>query len=136
MRLPVDGLTRGGIQSVSNVVNAGPVGSRRSAFATTRSCSAGYDATVATLEDLEARVAALEATQADYRAALAAVNALGANQRELAEGQRRLNSDVAALINVVAGVENTLIDTNARVRSMEKGQAEIKDLLIRALDTF
>jgi len=80
-------------------------------------------------------VAALEAGQADYRAVLAAVNALGANQRELAEGQRQLNSDVAALINVVAGVENTLADTNARVRSMEKGQAEIKDLLIRALDS-
>lgn len=80
-------------------------------------------------------MAALEAGQADYRAVLAAVNALGANQRELAEGQRQLNSDVAALINVVAGVENTLADTNARVRSMEKGQAEIKDLLIRALDS-
>ena len=37
---------------------------------------------MATLEDLEARVAALEASQADYRAVLAAVNALGANQRE------------------------------------------------------
>ncbi|HYR15375.1 MAG TPA: hypothetical protein VEQ67_14325, partial [Mycobacterium sp.] len=34
---------------------------------------------MATLEDLEARVAALEASQADYRAVLAAVNALGAN---------------------------------------------------------
>ena len=31
---------------------------------------------MATLEDLEARVAALEASQADYRAVLAAVNAL------------------------------------------------------------
>jgi len=29
---------------------------------------------VATLEDLEARIAALEASQADYRAVLAAVN--------------------------------------------------------------
>jgi hypothetical protein len=37
---------------------------------------------VATLEDLEARVAGLEAAQADYRAVLTAVNALGANQRE------------------------------------------------------
>jgi hypothetical protein len=37
---------------------------------------------MATLEDLEARIAALEASQADYRAVLAAVNALGANQRD------------------------------------------------------
>ncbi len=37
---------------------------------------------MATMEDLEARVAALEASQADYRAVLSAVNALGANQRE------------------------------------------------------
>ena len=41
---------------------------------------------MATLEDLEARVAALEASQADYRAVLAAVNALGANQRDHALG--------------------------------------------------
>ena len=37
---------------------------------------------MATLEDLEARVAALEAAHADYRAVLAAVNALGANQEQ------------------------------------------------------
>ena len=41
---------------------------------------------MATLEDLEARIAALEASQADYRAVLAAVNALGANQRDHALG--------------------------------------------------
>lgn len=82
---------------------------------------------MATLEDLEARVAALEASHADYRAVLAAVNALGANQRELAEGQRQLRADVD-------GIKSTLADTNARVRSLEDGQAEIKDLLIRALD--
>ena len=62
------------------------------------------------------------------------VNALGANQRELAEGQRHLKSDVAALTDDVAGVKSTIGDTNARVRSLEEGQAEIKDLLIRALD--
>jgi len=32
-------------------------------------------------------------------------------------------------------LETKTDDTNARVRSMEEGQAEIKDLLIRALDT-
>lgn len=68
----------------------------------------------------EARIAALEAAQADYRAVLTAVRALGANQREYA----------ARLIRV----EGTLDDTNARVRSLEDGQSEIKDLLIRALD--
>ena len=61
-----------------------------------------------TLEELEARVAAPEAAQADYRAVLATVNALSANQREIA--------------------------TTARVRSLEEGQVEIKDLLVRALE--
>ena len=75
---------------------------------------------MATLEDLEARVAALEAAQADYRAVLTAVNALGANQRD---HSLRL-----------AAVETKVEDTNARVRSLEEGQAEIKELLIRALD--
>lgn len=82
---------------------------------------------VATLEDLEARIAALEAAHADYRAVLAAVNALGSNQRDIALSQRELRNDVA-------DVKNTLSDTNARVRSLEEGQAEIKDLLVRALD--
>ncbi len=90
---------------------------------------------MATLEDLEARVVALEANHADYRAVLAAVNALGANQRELAEGQRQLRTDVAEIKTDVGGVKNTLADTNARVRSLEEGQAEIKDLLFRALGT-
>jgi hypothetical protein len=82
---------------------------------------------VATLEDLEARVAALEAERGDYKAVLAAVNALGANQREhstiLREHSTRLDR-----------LENTAGDTNRRVRSLEEGQAEIKDLLVRALD--
>ena len=52
---------------------------------------------MATLEDLEARVAALEASQADYRAVLAAVNALGANQREHALGLAAVNTDLAAV---------------------------------------
>lgn len=74
----------------------------------------------ATLEELEARVAALEAEHADYRAVLAAVNALGANQREHAEQLRALSTQGA--------------DTNARVRSLEDNFAEVKDLLVRALD--
>lgn len=82
---------------------------------------------MATLEDLEARVAALEANQADYRAVLAAVNALGANQRDHAEGLNRVETKVDQLAT-------KFDDTNARVRSLEEGQAEIKDLLIQALD--
>lgn len=87
-----------------------------------------------TFADLEARVAALEAERADYRAVLAAVNALGENQRDhaaqlrdlaegqrgLAEGQRQLTQDQR--------------DTNTRVRSIEDNLAEMRDLLVRALD--
>ena len=73
-----------------------------------------------TLADLEARVAALEAEHADYRAVLSAINALGANQRDHAERLGR--------------IETKTDDTNARVRSLEESMAEIKDLLVRALD--
>ena len=81
----------------------------------------------ASLVDLEARVAALEAERADYRAVLTAVNALGENQREL--------------VTRVQSVENKL-DTNtgkldehtARFRSLEDNLAEVKELLVRALD--
>jgi uncharacterized coiled-coil protein SlyX len=90
---------------------------------------------VTTLEELEARVAAPEANQADDRAVLAAVNALGANQREIADELsdhgRRLGT-VESKVDALAGKVD---DTNARVRSLEEGQAEIKDLLIRALDS-
>lgn len=82
---------------------------------------------MATLEDLEARVAALEAAHADYRAVLAAVNAIGVNQREIAITVREHTAQLAQL----AAQSD---DTNARVRSLEEGQAEIKDLLVRALD--
>jgi hypothetical protein len=82
---------------------------------------------VATLEDLEARVAALEAERADYRAVLTAVNALGANQREH-------SLRLAAVEATVGDLGVQVADTNARVRSLEEGQTEIKDLLIRALD--
>jgi uncharacterized coiled-coil protein SlyX len=89
---------------------------------------------VTTLEELEPRVAALEANQADYRAVLAAVNALGANQREIATTVR----DHTARLDHIEGKVDLLAtksdDTNARVRSLEEGQIEIKDLLIRALD--
>ena len=50
---------------------------------------------VATLEDLEARVAALEASQADYGAVLAAVNALGATQRGHSQRLTTVETDLA-----------------------------------------
>ena len=82
---------------------------------------------MAALEDLEARVSALEASQADYRAVLAAVNALGANQREMAETQREM-----AATQREQGRQ--LIDTNARIRSLEETTSEIKELLVKALE--
>lgn len=89
---------------------------------------------MATLEDLEARVAALEASQADHRAVLAAVNALGANQREMAMTQREQSRILHEHSQAFAELKAGLGDTNARVRSMEDGVGEIKDLLVRALD--
>jgi hypothetical protein len=75
---------------------------------------------MATLEDLEARVAALEASQADYRAVLAAVNALGANQRE--HGVR------------LDGLERAFTDLRQEVRAgfrtVDEHIAEIKDLIV------
>jgi uncharacterized coiled-coil protein SlyX len=82
---------------------------------------------VATLEDLEARVAALEASHADYRAVLAAVNGLGANQREHALRLDRVETRLS-------GVETQLADfrqeTQGRFRSMDDQLAEIKDLIV------
>ena len=78
----------------------------------------------ATLEELEARVAALEAGQTDYRAVLAAINALGVNHREHSERLSAVEGEVRALRG----------DTNTRFRSLEENVAEMKDLLIRELD--
>ncbi|MCU1696066.1 MAG: hypothetical protein JWR34_2129 [Mycobacterium sp.] len=103
---------------------------------------------MATLEDLEARVAALEASQADYRAVLAAVNALGANQRDHAldlgavkidvaavkTDVAAVKTDVAAVKTDVAAVKTELADfrqeTRATFRSVDEQLAEIKDLII------
>ena len=75
---------------------------------------------MATLEDLEARVAALEASQADYRAVLAAVNVLGANQREHAIRLTTLETELA----------DFRTETRGRFRSVDEQLAEIKDLII------
>ena len=86
------------------------------------------------MEDLEARVAALEASQADYRAVLTAVNVLGANQREHSQRLAAVEAKVGDMDGRVADLSVQMADTNARVWSLEDGLAEIKDLLIRALD--
>jgi hypothetical protein len=75
---------------------------------------------VATLEDLEARVAALEASQADYRAVLAAVNALGANQREHSFRLTRVETELADFRQ----------EARAQFRSIDEQFAELKDLII------
>ena len=89
---------------------------------------------VATLEDLEARIAAFEASQADYRAVLAAVNALGANQREHAFGLAAVTTDLADVKTRLATVEMGLGDfrqeTRGRFSSVDEQLAEIKDLII------
>jgi hypothetical protein len=89
---------------------------------------------MATLEDLEARVAALEASHADYRAVLAAVNALGANQRDHALGLAAVNTDVGLLKTDVVGVKAELADfrteTRASFRSVDEHLAELRDLII------
>jgi ABC-type transporter Mla subunit MlaD len=90
--------------------------------------STRYDPLMAaTLEELEARIAALEAERVDYRAVLTAVNALGANQREHAEQLR----NVGARLTVLEDRTQTIDD---RTRSMEENLAEVKDLLVRTLD--
>jgi hypothetical protein len=104
---------------------------------------------MATLADLEARVAALEADRADYRAVLAAVGALtervGGAEAKI-EGHR---AAINALGEKVAGFQtevrehfNTLdrarhddrAEASAFRRSVEDGQAGLKDLILQALD--
>jgi uncharacterized coiled-coil protein SlyX len=89
---------------------------------------------MATLEDLEARIAALEASQADYRAVLAAVNALGANQREHSV---RLTAVETRLTRVETDLGDFRIEmadfrqkTRGRFRTVDEQLAEIKDLII------
>ncbi len=82
---------------------------------------------MATLEDLEARVAALEASQADYRAVLAAVNALGANQREHSLRITAVETDLADFRIEMADFRQ---ETRANFRTVDEQLAEIKDLIL------
>ena len=89
---------------------------------------------MATLEDLEARIAALEASHADYRAVLAAANGLGANQRDHALRLTGVESRLTGVETRLATVETELadfrIETRGRFRSVDEQLAEIKDLII------
>lgn len=86
---------------------------------------------MATLEDLEARVAALEASQADYRAVLTAVNALGANQRDHALGLASVESKLTTVDNKL---DDHVQETRAGFRSVDEQLAEIKDLIVGQRD--
>lgn len=81
----------------------------------------------ASLAELEGRVAALEAVRVDYRAILAAVNALGENQCEL-------TGRLGAVETQLDAIESKVDATNVRVRAMKDNMAEVKDLLVRALE--
>jgi uncharacterized coiled-coil protein SlyX len=89
---------------------------------------------VATLEDLQARIAALEASQADYRAVLAAVNALGVNQGDHALRLTAVETRLGTVESQLAAVETGLADfrqeAQGRFRSVDEQLAEIKDLII------
>jgi prefoldin subunit 5 len=82
---------------------------------------------MATLEELEARVAALEASQADYRAVIAAINALRENERELTTTVR----DQARRLDTL---ETSLADfrqeAGANLRSVDEHLGELRDLVI------
>jgi hypothetical protein len=82
---------------------------------------------MATLEDLDARVAALEASQADYRAVLAAANPLGANQRE---HSLRLTAVEGGLGEVKSELADFRQETRAGFRTVDEHIAEIKDLIV------
>lgn len=90
-----------------------------------------------TLEELEVRVAALEAKQVDYTAVMTAVNALSVQTGErfavVNDQLLDLRTDVRDLKTGQAELKNGLADTNARVRSIEEGMSEMKDLLVEAL---
>ena len=104
---------------------------------------------MATLAELEARVAALEADRADYRAVLAAVGALtqrvsdadikidahreaiNALGEKVADFQAETRQRFAAIEQKIDGNHQ---ESTRRFRSLEDGQAELKDLILQALD--
>ena len=104
---------------------------------------------MASLAELEARVAALEADRADYRAVLAAVGALG---QKVGDADVKIDAHreaINALGEKVSGFqvevrerfdrmnrnhEDDRTEAAAFRRSVDDGQAELKDLILQALD--
>jgi septal ring factor EnvC (AmiA/AmiB activator) len=82
---------------------------------------------MATLEELEARVAALEASQADYRAVIAAINALRENQRELTTTVRDQGRRLDTLETSLADFRQ---EARANFRSVDEHLGELRDLVI------
>ena len=82
---------------------------------------------MASLEELEARVAVLEAEHADYRAVLAVINALG----QKVAGFQTAVANQFAVVRAEMAADRTV--NNERHRSLDEHLAEVKDLLIQAL---
>ena len=81
----------------------------------------------ATLEELEARVAALEASQADYRAVIAAINALRENERELTATVRDEGRRLDTLETSLADFRQ---EAGANLRSVDEHLGELRDLVV------
>jgi t-SNARE complex subunit (syntaxin) len=79
---------------------------------------------MATLKDLETRIATTSAFQAEV---LAAINSVGDTQRVFADAFRQYTVRMSA-------VESTAQNTNQRIKAVEESLAEIKGLLVKALD--
>ena len=103
---------------------------------------------MASLAELEARVAALEADRADYRAVLAAVGALAQRVSD-ADVKIDAHREANALGETVSGFqvevrerfdgikrdrEDDRTEAAAFRRSVEDGQAELRDFILQALD--
>jgi chromosome segregation ATPase len=82
---------------------------------------------MATLEELEARVAALEASQADYRAVIAAINALRENERELTATVRDEGRRLDTLETSLADFRQ---EARANLRSVDEHLGELRDLVV------
>jgi hypothetical protein len=83
-----------------------------------------YDANVVTPENLSRRILFIETSLAD---ALEVIKSVGATQSVLGDALREYSQRVGS-------VEALAQDTNRRITALEKSVAEIKDLLVKALD--
>jgi hypothetical protein len=75
-------------------------------------------------ENLPARIAAMEVTQAEV---LTVINTIGATQSVLGDALREWGTRMGS-------AESLAQDTNRRISSLEESIAEIKALLVKALE--